>query len=205
MKRKRIQIRINLPDHGAILAMTPVEMILGVRENWRGVTEVERCAGEPIKNDSGLGFDGAKRPSEAVLYRIHASSKTCWVIATVCATTILSAEQFDARKDALKAFAAASRPASPPKPLSVAKRKVLDVLARNSERLLGPGYVGDEVWGPEQPTHAGSNCSAPFARVAGKMLTSLKALGYAEYVAVHRDGRAQDWGWRITPAGRAVT
>jgi hypothetical protein len=76
--------------------------------------------------------------------------------------------------------------------LTEAQRKVLAVLG---DQPLGPGHIGDEVWG--ENGYRGSACSAPYARVAGKVLNSLKAKGLAEWISENKS-----WGWVITGSGR---
>jgi len=194
-RRKRLHVNINLPHPGSILSMTPVEMMLGSKDHWEGVSELDRRVVGHVAVSAS-----SRLPVEAVLFRVRADNGLCWVVGhRVTAERLIHAEQHDTLTAARRAFVAATTR----KTISDAQRKVLDVLARNSERLLGPGYVGDEVWGPEESRH-GSNCSAPFARVAGKMLKSLKALGYVEYVCVTASRPSLDsvdWGWRITPSG----
>jgi hypothetical protein len=69
-------------------------------------------------------------------------------------------------------------------------------------RLIGPQHFGTLLW--PNTRVGGSNCSAPLARSAGKVLNRLKARGYAEWTS-ERDpttGRATEWGWHATRAGR---
>lgn len=85
------------------------------------------------------------------------------------------------------------------KVLTPAQSRVLRLLAIQPRGvLLRPGGIGDRVWG-DQSKKSACNCSAPFARQAGKVLNSLRAMGFVEYV---HDG--DDWGWRATPKGRAA-
>ena len=64
--------------------------------------------------------------------------------------------------------------------------------------LVGPGNFGECFWG--KPTlsngYRGSNCSAPYARSAGKVFNRLRDQGLAEWVRTDNS-----WGWRATPKG----
>ena len=78
--------------------------------------------------------------------------------------------------------------------LTDAQQKMLGILAAQ-KRPCGPQYLGEQMW-PHR--YRGSNCSAPYARPAGKLLNALKRLELAEHV--HQGDLW--WGWQITPAGR---
>jgi hypothetical protein len=62
--------------------------------------------------------------------------------------------------------------------------------------LVRPQHFGELLW-PDTKHHS-SNCSAPLARPAGKVLQRLKGYGFAEQT---RNG--DSWGWRATGVGRA--
>ncbi len=83
------------------------------------------------------------------------------------------------------------------RPLTVAERKVMHVLTTADHP--GPGYVGDAVWGPAR----GTVCSAPFARLAGKMLNGLRKRELCVWEPNGHWANAR-WGWALTPAGRAA-
>jgi hypothetical protein len=91
-RRKRMQIRVNLPDHGAILAMSPCEMLTGPTEHWRGVSIVKQSV------DDG---------HSTTLYRVQVDSQTCWVLVRDG-----GAVQYDTRVAAIKAYADISPRAS---------------------------------------------------------------------------------------------
>lgn len=79
--------------------------------------------------------------------------------------------------------------------LTESQRKVL--LALDSEPV-GPNYVGSIVWGKDNSTgYRGSNCSAPYARPAGRVLASLEKLGLVERVG-------EFLRWRRTTKGERV-
>lgn len=82
------------------------------------------------------------------------------------------------------------------------EKRALAVLAAatNREQLLGPNFVGDQLWGANSARRSG-NCSAPYARPAGKLLNRLRDRGFCEWVTVGV-GKRENRGWRITPAGR---
>lgn len=60
-----------------------------------------------------------------------------------------------------------------PRTLSSAEARVL--VAHDTPQ--GPGSVGFAVWGHGANGNRGSNCSAPYARIAGEVLRRLLALG----------------------------
>ena len=97
-QRKRLHIFINRSDlEGGLLSMTPVEMLVGPTENWRGVTEISR----------GEGKYG--QPTEVILYRVKVDSQVCWVVGFAAAGITVNAEQYDTRTAALKVFTAAGK------------------------------------------------------------------------------------------------
>jgi hypothetical protein len=59
--------------------------------------------------------------------------------------------------------------------------------------LIGPQAFGERLWS-HRPR---GSSSAPFARIAGKVLNRLRDQGFAEWVSEHKS-----WGWRATPEGR---
>lgn len=83
------------------------------------------------------------------------------------------------------------------RPLTPTQARMLDALTRLGPR--GPGALGDELWGPAR----GTVCSAPFARLAGKVLNGLRALGLVAWGPVGR-GPDAAWLWSITEAGRSA-
>ena len=78
--------------------------------------------------------------------------------------------------------------------MTLADERALEVLRRENGRLVGPGYVGSELWGERQ---RGGNCSCPWARPAGKVLKRLERAGLAEWVH-----EGSSWGWRVTEKGK---
>jgi|HubBroStandDraft_4_1064222.scaffolds.fasta_scaffold06350_2 hypothetical protein len=68
-----------------------------------------------------------------------------------------------------------------------------------ADLLIGPGAFGNAMWG--RRSRGSSNCSCPYARQAGKVLSRLQREGYAKWESFDRPKR---WGWRITEAGREV-
>ena len=80
--------------------------------------------------------------------------------------------------------------------LTEADERALRVLV-TCMTLVRPQHFGELLW-PSQ--RRAGNCSAPFARPAGRVLNRLKAAGLAEYL-VHKD----EWGWTATAAGRRYT
>jgi len=80
--------------------------------------------------------------------------------------------------------------------LSEAQIKVLGVLYDDSmkfDRQLGPGYIGDTVWGKNRKPQA-------YARTAGKVLNALQEKRLVSYSVVNY-GFHKDWGWSITSEG----
>lgn len=69
-------------------------------------------------------------------------------------------------------------------------RKILAATPSNASQSIGPNAIGEAVWGSGRPM---GNCSAPFARPAGKALRRLMRDGYVE----------RPNGWRRTKAGDA--
>lgn len=79
-----------------------------------------------------------------------------------------------------------------------AERRVLTVLARfGSNRLLGPGTIGGQIWGsPHRKPQ-------DYARTAGRILNRLRDRGLVEWTSFRGfEGEAQDWGWRLSARGR---
>jgi hypothetical protein len=72
------------------------------------------------------------------------------------------------------------------------QQRCLQELVTESARLVRPGYMGTLLW--ENPCRRQTQ---HFARPAGRVLNSLKALGYVEHAHV-----GDDFGWRITWRGR---
>ena len=80
--------------------------------------------------------------------------------------------------------------------LTEAQIKVLEVLRKEKEdlhdRVLGPGYIGAEIWGqPYRKPQA-------YARIAGKVLIALRKKGLADWrseICLHPDPQ---YGWTIT-------
>jgi hypothetical protein len=73
-------------------------------------------------------------------------------------------------------------------------RRALTILV-TMNRLVRPQYFGELFW---RRRYRGSNCSAPYARPAGRVLNRLRNQGFAEWVSLSKD----DWGWRATSEGR---
>ena len=67
----------------------------------------------------------------------------------------------------------------------------------NCKALMRPGFFGELLW-PDSARKSG-NCSAPYARQAGKVLGRLRKAGCAEYIV-----ESKDWGWQATRTGRAL-
>jgi len=88
--------------------------------------------------------------------------------------------------------------------MTAADRRALGLLV-SLPGLVRPGYFGECLWGKADQGlrngYHGSNCSAPYARQAGKVLNRLRASGYVEWI-VEGEGKGRCWGWRATPAGR---
>lgn len=75
--------------------------------------------------------------------------------------------------------------------------RALKALAQWAGTLARPGSIGDELWGCGRRS---GNCSAPYARQAGKVLVRLEALGLAQYTI---DAESGGSGWEITSLGRS--
>lgn len=73
--------------------------------------------------------------------------------------------------------------------------EALEILRANDGQALGCGFIGSKLF--RDARHRGS---APFARLAGKVMARLKAKGLAEY----RMARDRRYGWTVTPAGRRL-
>ena len=84
--------------------------------------------------------------------------------------------------------------------MTAADKRALAVLV-TIPWLVRPGNFGERLWGDPRLNNGyrGSNCSAPYARVAGKVLNRLRAQGFAEWVRPRPD----EWGWRATPEGHS--
>lgn len=67
--------------------------------------------------------------------------------------------------------------------------------------LLGPGAVGDVVWGKNPHRRAGAKSSA-YARTAGRLLNGLKKKDFVEYRVERHHGGVDSWGWSLTGPGR---
>ena len=78
-----------------------------------------------------------------------------------------------------------------PRPMKILCQEALEIL-RESDDPLRCGYLGDRLF--REAVHRGS---APFARIAGKVMRRLEKVGLAEY-----GNRGDVWGWRVTAAGR---
>lgn len=63
--------------------------------------------------------------------------------------------------------------------------------------LVGPGHFGSLLWPNSE--RRGSNCSAPLARSAGKVLNRLRSANCAEYVYDMMRGNR---GWQATVIGK---
>lgn len=78
--------------------------------------------------------------------------------------------------------------------LTNAQRAVLESTPAHGETPRGPNYIGVIAWSSTKRT---SNCSAPYARPAGKVLHGLRELGLVE--------RAGEFSWwRRTRVGDRV-
>lgn len=75
--------------------------------------------------------------------------------------------------------------------MTEAQNKVLLALYQ-ARALMKTGVLGAEVWGKNSRRPPQS-----FARVAGKVLNSLKAKGFVRFVT-----SGGDWGWELTVAGK---
>lgn len=88
--------------------------------------------------------------------------------------------------------------------LTEAQRRGLETLARLNKRypLVRTNQFGEEMWADRTCANGyhGSNCSAPFARPAGRLLAALKRHGLVEY---HVWTDPDDFGWRITLDGQS--
>lgn len=70
--------------------------------------------------------------------------------------------------------------------LSAVELKVLKATPKYDSAAMGPNNIGQQVWPPKHK--AMTNCSAPYARVAGRFLNKLCAKGL-----VHRTGELGFW------------
>jgi hypothetical protein len=86
--------------------------------------------------------------------------------------------------------------------LTESQRLALEALERLNKQhpLVRTNELGAELWADRTSAYGyrGSNCSAPFARPAGKLLRSLAKLGLVEYCVWTGP---EDWGWRMTLNG----
>lgn len=87
-------------------------------------------------------------------------------------------------------------------PLTPADVRALRLLVAYAS-LVRPGHFGELLW-PNKRRHS-SNCSAPLARPAGKVLKRLERAGYAQYLARSSGegfGEWKEWGWAATWSGQ---
>jgi len=80
--------------------------------------------------------------------------------------------------------------------LSDAERRVLEAMVKIGQPA-GPGTIGSSVW----HGYRGSACSAPYARIAGRILNRLKD---RDLVIHDYDDNGGTWGWSITALGRSA-
>ena len=80
-----------------------------------------------------------------------------------------------------------------PRTMDELEHDALLVLSR--DRLMRCGSIGERIFGDHVVTWRGS---APFARIAGKVMRRLEKRG----LAVTRANRHGDWGWCLTLAGQ---
>lgn len=60
--------------------------------------------------------------------------------------------------------------------LTETQLKILQATPARFATPMGPNAIGIQIWN----RYRGSNCSAPYARIAGKALRSLQAFGLVE-------------------------
>ncbi len=81
-----------------------------------------------------------------------------------------------------------------PRTMAILCQEALEFLRKQGGKPVGCGYVGEQLF-----FHASHRGSAPFARIAGKVLKRLKDAGLASGGM----SRGYDWpGWHVTDAGR---
>ena len=79
------------------------------------------------------------------------------------------------------------------RPMTQLCQDALEILRETEHGPVRCGYIGNKLF--PDAIHRGS---APFARIAGKVMKRLEHAGYAEW---QRDGTG--WGgWIVTPAGQ---
>lgn len=81
------------------------------------------------------------------------------------------------------------------KALTIAQVKILEATPASTRDPAGPNYIGSSAWKDSGMRYP--NCSAPYARPAGKILNALRRAGLVE--------RAGEMSlWRRTRAGDAA-
>jgi len=80
----------------------------------------------------------------------------------------------------------------------------LESMERAGAGLIRTNAFGAEMWADRtcKNGYKGSNCSAPFALPAGKMLRRLQELEFVEWHVEMRGGEEYDWGWTPSAKGR---
>lgn len=78
--------------------------------------------------------------------------------------------------------------------MTATDRRALAILV-SMTGLVRPQFFGELLW---KRQYRGSNCSAPYARPAGRVLNRLRDQGFAEWVQLSPGS----WGWRATIEGQ---